>query len=46
MSSKARQGQAFACAAVISMTRNVERPFEIHAWRRGRRDEAVNGSQD
>ncbi len=33
----------FACAAVISLTRKIERPFNIHAWRRGRRDETANG---
>ncbi len=32
-----RTGAVFVREAVISMTRNIERPFEIHAWRRGQR---------
>ena len=46
MSSETRQGQALARAAVIGLTRNIERPFNVHAWHQSRRDGAVNGSQD
>ncbi len=34
---RVRSGAVFVREAVISMTRNVEKPFSIHAWRRGRR---------
>jgi general secretion pathway protein K len=38
---RVRSGAVFVREAVISMTRNIERPFEIHAWRRGKRSEAA-----
>ena len=31
----------FVREAVINLTRNIERPFNIHAWRRGKRIEDV-----
>ena len=34
---RVRSGAVFVREAVISMTRNIEKPFNIHAWRRGRR---------
>ena len=34
---RVRSGAIFVREAVISMTRNIERPFNIHAWRRGKR---------
>ena len=34
---RVRSGAVYVREAVISMTRNIERPFNIHAWRRGRR---------
>ena len=34
---RVRSGAVFVREAVISMTRNIARPFEIHAWRRGKR---------
>ncbi len=34
---RVRSGAIFVREAVISMTRNNERPFKIHAWRRGKR---------
>ncbi|MCH8189244.1 MAG: general secretion pathway protein GspK, partial [Proteobacteria bacterium] len=33
---RVRSGAVFVREAVISMTRNIEKPFSIHAWRRGR----------
>ncbi len=34
---RVRSGAVFVREAVISMTRNIEKPFNTHAWRRGRR---------
>ncbi len=34
---RVRSGAVFVREAVIGMTRNIEKPFNIHAWRRGRR---------
>jgi general secretion pathway protein K len=38
---RVRSGAVFVREAVISMTRNIERPFNIHAWRRGKREGAA-----
>ena len=38
---RVRSGAVFVREAVIGMTRNIERPFAIHAWRRGKRIEAA-----
>ena len=34
---RVRSGAIFVREAVVSMTRNIARPFSIHAWRRGKR---------
>jgi general secretion pathway protein K len=34
---RVRSGAVFVREAVIGMTRNIEKPFNIRAWRRGRR---------
>ncbi len=39
---RVRSGAVFIREAVISMTRNIERPFNIHAWRRGKREAAAD----
>ncbi len=39
---RVRSGAVFVREAVISVTRNIERPFDIHAWRRGKREAAAD----
>ncbi len=39
---RVRSGAIFVREAVVSMTRNIERPFNIHAWRRGKREAAAD----